>query len=378
MDALDLSLNEHGETVLYIAQWVKRYPRTKIGLFSLNLDDEHRRWIERDLPDGPAVDGESGHDELLYVIASNNFYFIDGNNELWHGTGTNWTYQLDLERSGAIFGFAPDEIVAVGYAGSYIYNGTTWEDVSDTLTRPGGGDYALWRNGPRDYFVVTAFGLFQRWQNGSVTNIPTGDTGQVTGVWGFSPTDVYISQITHTPNMTIRHYDGTSLATVWSEPLPPNGTIWHLTGLDDGTLIALGHSLGAADESGFIVTRSPAGAWSTGAFSNAIFAVDSLGMHSTAVGADAMVVNLGDLPANRGPRFRKLMVGNHSLDFPFTTALRNEITSFQLEVSFDQGTSWIPASWWNIYEVDGVQIASGSLYNTRNCVLYRVVETRTP
>ncbi len=375
MDAMDLSANIHGETVLYVAHWVKRFPKTKIGLFSLNLDDEHRRWKAVDLPDGPRVDGSSGHDELLYVIASNDFYYIDGNNELWHGTGTNWTYQLDLEDNGYLYGFAPNEIVAVGSAGSYVYNGTTWEDVSATLYGPD-GDYALWRNGYRDYFEVTSWGIFRRWQDGTVTILNTPEIKQITGVWGFSPTDVYITQIFGDADTRIRHYDGVSVTTVWEEPLPTNGTFWHLTGLDDGTLMAVGHDI--PTDVGFIATRSPTGTWSYGSFTNAILAVDSLGMHSAVIGRDAMVGNLGDLPANAGPRFRQAVAGNHSIDFPFTTALREETTSFQLEVSFDGGEEWLPSSWWNIYEVEGVQVASGALFTTRTSVLYRVTETRSP
>lgn len=338
--AMDIAPNGRGEQVLSVLQFVRTFG-THPFLARLNLDDPYRRWQVTQLPDGPADSGSNSAGHLLYAPESDDVWFIDRANVLQHFDGTNWhaVTELDLQRQGHIYGFGPDEIVVTAFGGSWIYNGLTWEDHSLTLLHPGGGDYGLWRNGPRDYFCVTAFGVFHRWQNGSITTIPTGSTKQITSVFGYAADDVFIIQYFGLDDPRIRHWNGATVTTVFDDPVPNDGKLWELVGLPDGTLVATGE--GAAG--GVILERND-GAWMCSTVSNTVWALAESGGHIAAAGEDAMVQYRGTL-TTAWPRFYQGTLSGAVLRYRFKSSLRDTPSTFVVETAPTLGgTEWLPIS----------------------------------
>jgi hypothetical protein len=211
---------------------------------------------QRSSPFGTLGDGADIHAAVrgLWGVSGSDVYAATSSGEIAHFDGTSWALAYTASRPyEAMAGSDPTDVFAVGLGIISRFDGSTWSDAADVpdvslfgvyaapgmaiavgaggtiLTSTGGNAwtaahadvatdlYGVW---VRDStaFVVGDSGVVLR-RTGSATEgtwtrleFPT--TGTLVGVWGTSPTDVYVTDVT---SYGIYHFDGTTFTQVASD-----------------------------------------------------------------------------------------------------------------------------------------------------------------
>ena len=109
---------------------------------------------------------------------------IDGR---WSLTATASTTTANLR---AVWGSAPDDVVAVGAGGTILHwNGSAWQP----MTGAAGDLRAVWGSGPQDVYAVGDGGAW-RYRGATWSPVTVGPPGAAwSGVWGTGPDDVYVT-----------------------------------------------------------------------------------------------------------------------------------------------------------------------------------------
>ena len=183
-------------------------------------------------------------DGLLGVWGSttNDLWAVGKNGAILHGDGTGWTRVASPATNTlrAVSGSAADDVWAVGDAGTILHwNGVGW---SAAVSNTSADLLAVWAT--VGYVVAVGANGTILANAGSVGSSgfvaqPSGATATLSGVWGRSPTDVYVAD---GKNLFI--YDGSD----WTQKTIASGTcvsgLWGTTGgvfadgyYDDGTQV---------------------------------------------------------------------------------------------------------------------------------------------
>ncbi len=133
--------------------------------------------------------------------------------------GAEWTevYTSDTTAMSGVWGAGPDDIWAVGgnqdVADVRHFDGSTWSESAV----PDGTHLLVWAYGfaSDDVFAVGRGGSVLHWGGSAWSTLDSGTTRDLWGVWGTSPTDLWIvgGEVTGTWPL-ILHYDGTSFTEV--------------------------------------------------------------------------------------------------------------------------------------------------------------------
>jgi hypothetical protein len=147
-----------------------------------------------------------------------------------------WNAAFDTTGLGAlssVWGSGPNDVYVVGGNGgpspppaaeAYHYDGAAWHTVDLSAT---GGFGLVWvfGFGPSDVYAVGLGGTVLHYDGMAWTKPDAGTFRSLWGVWGSSPTDIWIvgegpSSAQGDPNPTIIHYDGAGTFTPYSLDYP--------------------------------------------------------------------------------------------------------------------------------------------------------------
>ncbi|MBW1757481.1 MAG: hypothetical protein JRD92_17005 [Deltaproteobacteria bacterium] len=212
------------------------------------------RWVPEELPDearGEALNG-------VYGFAVNNVYVVGRRGLILHFDGTGWTVEAsgtsrelfdvwgtgpsNLYASGSgvlvhfdgaawteveldfgsgvdwrgVSGSGPNDVLLAGEGGNFQrahfghFNGASWSAITPP-PRAGNTYYSkVWSVGPSAAFVVGVPGRVSFWDGNDLTDMTSGTTSALTGVWGVSETEMFAV----TAQGDFRRYNGTSWSAI--------------------------------------------------------------------------------------------------------------------------------------------------------------------
>ncbi|MCA9617540.1 MAG: hypothetical protein KC731_00875 [Myxococcales bacterium] len=159
-----------------------------------------------------------------------------------------WEEAFDTSDAGSlsgVWGSGPDDVFIVGGSDDggeiYHYDGTSWSP----MTLPAGTPLMVWSYGfgPSDVYSVGLEGAMLHYDGSSWSAIDTGTTEQLWGIFGFSPSDLWIvGGDPFTDDPLILHYDGSTFTphvVEASENLQGAKSLFKVWGID-GTVYAVG------------------------------------------------------------------------------------------------------------------------------------------
>ena len=161
----------------------------------------------------------------------------------------HWSEAFDTSAAGAlsgVWGAAPDDgWIAGGQPGAgelYHYDGAAWT----AATPPAGSDLLVWAYGfgPDDVFAVGVAGTAIHYDGSAWTALDTGTDADLWGVFGFARDDLWVvgAAATGETAPTILHYDGAAFTPYALDPSQNSRTaksLFKVWGID-GTLFAVG------------------------------------------------------------------------------------------------------------------------------------------
>ena len=186
-----------------------------------------------------------------FGFAADNIYAV-GATGIIHYNGTNWSSEYSSGPLYGIWGSGPDYIVAVGINGAYIrYNGTSWTSLAVNGTE---FQYGIWGADQDNLFITMAGGKVAKADAVTVRTTwdenATGTTADLLAAWGTSASNVFIVG----KSGTILHFDGSSFSTMPSGVTSQLNAVWGSGGNDvwaagsGGTVLHYdGNSWGQAD-----------------------------------------------------------------------------------------------------------------------------------
>lgn len=147
-----------------------------------------------------------GFEDLRGVwMASETEAFAVGYYAVYHRTGSTWSQMFGntTKNLRGVFGFAPDDVWAVGTLGQVIhYDGTVWKTIPSGTTR---NLRAVWGSAPNDVTIVGEGGTILRWDGATLAPVlPELTTRTLEAVTGFGSDDITAVG----ERGTILHFDG--------------------------------------------------------------------------------------------------------------------------------------------------------------------------
>jgi len=132
-------------------------------------------------------------------------------------TGLDWILH-------SVYGFAEDDVFAVGTEGTIVYwNGTDWDPIDTGITSLREYNlHSVWGTSATDLFVVGEFGTILYWDGVTWSQMTSGVTDDLYGVWGTSTSDVYVVGVTG----TVLHYNGVAWSSMASGVLNNLNDVW--------------------------------------------------------------------------------------------------------------------------------------------------------
>lgn len=184
------------------------------------------------LPDGNNPSFQDWHNYPGVASAHMSVGAFDGGGSYLH-SNTLWNV-LDYDGISdlqAVWGFASDDVFAVGEQGTIIYwNGTSWIAQSSGVTAT---LYGVWGTSNTDMFAVGTGGTILYWDGTSWTEQVSGTTLTLTGVWGTATNNVYVVGASG----TVLHWDGIAWSSMASSTTEALFDIW---GFDANNIYASG------------------------------------------------------------------------------------------------------------------------------------------
>jgi len=207
-------------------------------------------------------------------LTSDSYYAIYGSDEsnvfavgdfggIAHYNGTNWSRTSAGFTGGFhdIWSNSTTGGYAVGDAGVFEYDGTSWIPVFDT----GSNNYScIWGAGANDVWCGTTSNSFSHWNGTSWTAVYLPSYNYFQDMWGTASNDIYAVGQSGTTNLaTVWHYNGT----IWSDVTPPgltNSVFYSVWGTASNNVYVAGDGLTIRRWNGtswgaMIMTGLPAG-----------------------------------------------------------------------------------------------------------------------
>ncbi|MCC6810999.1 MAG: hypothetical protein IT381_26450 [Deltaproteobacteria bacterium] len=151
--------------------------------------------------------------KAVWGTAPTDFFVVGvGSPGIWHRTAGAWVPE-DPGVAGQnwrdVWGFATDDVFAVGTNGKISHRGTSaWAPMQSNTTE---GLYGIWGPAPNDVFAVGLKGTIMHYDGATWTAMPSGTTQTLLEVWGTGPNDVFaIGSRGAEAFGAILHYDGIS------------------------------------------------------------------------------------------------------------------------------------------------------------------------
>lgn len=135
-------------------------------------------------------------------------------------SGASWTEAFDTSSAGAlsgVWGTSPEDVWIVGGTDAggeiYHYDGSAWSPSPV----PDGVGLLVWAYGfaPDDVYAVGVAGSVVHWDGSAWSKVEAGTTRDLWGVWGSSPSDLWIvgGEVSGSWPITL-HFDGTNFTEV--------------------------------------------------------------------------------------------------------------------------------------------------------------------
>ncbi|TNF32056.1 MAG: hypothetical protein EP329_11255 [Deltaproteobacteria bacterium] len=161
----------------------------------------------------------------------------------------HWAEAFDTTATGAlsgVWGAAPDDVWIVGgrpgVAEIHHYDGAAWSEVA----APSDADLLVWVYGfaSDDVLAVGVAGTVAHWDGATWTTLDSGTDADLWGVFGFGPDDVWIVGAAPAGDTvpTLLHYDGETFSPYALDPAQNSRSatsLFKVWGID-GTLFAVG------------------------------------------------------------------------------------------------------------------------------------------
>ena len=164
-------------------------------------------WVELD---GPDPDGLSEY--ALWVFAEDDVWL--GGRSIWHFDGADWT-ETPLPIDPAIvldfWGFAPDDLWAIGGEHAFRWNGAAWSEVPATTGVSLNALTVVWGASSTDIWVANSDNSRLYHWDGVAWTRTTLQFVVAHAIWGSSSTDIWLTGISNA-----YHYNGAT----WTEHEP--------------------------------------------------------------------------------------------------------------------------------------------------------------
>jgi hypothetical protein len=124
-------------------------------------------------------------------MASESDAFAVGWYQVYRYNGTSWTKMFGNTSKNlqGVFGFASDDVWAVGNYGQVIhFDGSIWSNIAVGTSI---NLRAVWGAAPDDVWIVGEGGMLIHWDGVQMTPFDSGTTRTITNIWGSSSTDIY-------------------------------------------------------------------------------------------------------------------------------------------------------------------------------------------
>lgn len=187
-------------------------------------------WREVEVPEssGPSI-------YALWVFAEDDVWI--GHTSVWHFDGDDWTETPLPITSGVIdfWGFAPDDLWAVGGNNVFHWDGSGWSEVSSDQGDSPDSLYEVWGTGANDMWVAnTNNSRIFHW-DGQTWTQTTLRFVSAQALWGSSSSDIWLTGVTST-----YHFDGVRWSEYESDNFTdPNGA-WGIWGFGPNDVWAAG------------------------------------------------------------------------------------------------------------------------------------------
>ena len=210
----------------------------------------------------------SGTDQSLLDVwgtSGQDVYAVGAGGTILHWDGAGWTAlpSRTTRSLHGVWGSSPIDVYVVGDSGTVLhYDGLAWKAAPGL--EPDGHYWYLWGTARSNIYLTDAAAYAPRVLrfDGAAWHefLRTGENGQCCwprGVWGTSPTDVFITlnlgNIRPVPHFGVRHFDGAA----WKSVASPEGSAGFIWGTSDSDIYAVGDGCGAHYDgtawTGFIV-----------------------------------------------------------------------------------------------------------------------------
>jgi len=187
-------------------------------------------WVEVDVPtsSGPSV-------YTVWVFAEDDVWL--GHTSVWHFDGDDWNETPLPVESGVLdfWGFAPDDLWAVGGNNVFHWNGTAWSEVTADQGDTPDSLYQAWGASSDDMWAANTDNSRVFHWNGQQWTRTTLQFVQAQAIWGSSSSDIWLIGVGGT-----YHYDGVTWSRYESDTYVSPDHAWGLWGFAENDVWAAG------------------------------------------------------------------------------------------------------------------------------------------